>query len=153
MARSIDSPRVRHEPDSPAAGVILITEGAPLKPRSRRGARGSQQNLRPVGMPTRDRQLELLYFPDCPHWRVADERLREVANRFGLSIEYRLVTSSEEADRLSFRGSPTILIDGFDLFAVGDEPVGLSCRIYRTPDGYAGSPTTAQIAMALAADE
>jgi hypothetical protein len=104
-------------------------------------------------MSTTRRQLELLYFPDCPHWRVADERLRDVANRLGLSIEYRLVTTSEEADRVSFRGSPTILIDGVDPFAVGDEPIGLSCRIYRTPDGYAGSPTTEQIAAALTADE
>ncbi len=94
-------------------------------------------------------RLQLLYFPECPHWRVADERLREVASRVGLTIEYQLVTTSEEADRVSFRGSPTILIDGVDPFAVGDEPIGLSCRIYRTPDGYAGSPTAAQIAAAL----
>ena len=104
-------------------------------------------------MSTPHRQLELLYFPDCPHWRVADERLRDVANRLGLSVEYRLVTTSDEADRVSFRGSPTILIDGVDPFAVGDEPIGLSCRIYPTPGGYAGSPTTEQIAAALAADE
>lgn len=68
-----------------------------------------------------------------------------------MTIEYQLVTSAEDAERVSFRGSPTILIDGVDPFAVGDEPIGLSCRIYRTFDGYAGSPTTAQIA-ALGAD-
>ena len=94
-------------------------------------------------------RLQLLYFPECPHWRVADERLSEVARRFGLSVEYQLVTTAEEADRVSFRGSPTILVDGVDPFAIGDEPVGLSCRIYRTPQGYAGSPTAAQIAAAL----
>ncbi len=104
-------------------------------------------------MSRRSRELRLLYFPECPHWRIADERLREVADRLGLTIDYQLVTTSEDADRVSFRGSPTILIDGVDPFAVGDEPIGLSCRIYRTPDGYAGSPTTAQIAAALAADE
>ncbi len=74
-------------------------------------------------------RLQLLYFPECPHWHVADERLREVAEPLGIPIEYRLVTTSEEADRVSFRGSPTILIDGVDPFAVGDEPIGLSCRI------------------------
>ena len=94
-------------------------------------------------------RLQLLYFPECPHWRVADERLSEVARRFGLSVEYRLVTTAEEADRVAFPGSPTILVDGVDPFAIGDEPVGLSCRIYRTPQGYAGSPTVAQIAAAL----
>ena len=94
-------------------------------------------------------RLQLLYFPECPHWRVADERLSEVAGRFGLSVEHQVVTTAEEADRVSFRGSPTILVDGVDPFAIGDEPVGLSCRIYRTPQGYAGSPTTTQITAAL----
>jgi hypothetical protein len=94
-------------------------------------------------------RLQLLYFPDCPHWRVADDRLREVAQPLGLRIEYRLVTTGAEAESAAFRGSPTILIDGVDPFAVGDEPIGLSCRIYRTPDGFAGSPTAAQIAAAL----
>lgn len=60
-----------------------------------------------------------------------------------------LVATEEEAERVSFRGSPTILIDGVDPFAAGDEPIGLSCRIYRTPDGYAGSPTLEQIAAVL----
>ena len=69
----------------------------------------------------------------------------------GLSIEHVLVTTTEAAERLSFRGSPTILIDGIDPFAAGDEPIGLSCRIYLTPHGYEGSPTTAQLAAALAA--
>ena len=102
-------------------------------------------------MSTHGPHVELLYFPECPHWQVADERLREVAGRLGLTIGYQLVTSAEDAERVSFRGSPTFLIDGVDPFAVGDEPIGLSCRIYRTPDGYAGSPTTAQIAAALGA--
>lgn len=98
-------------------------------------------------------RLQLLYFPDCPNWRVADERLREVAHRGGLTIEYQLVTTSDEAERVSFRGSPTILIDGVDPFAVGDEPIGLSCRLYRTPHGYDGAPTTAQIAAVVAAGD
>ena len=97
-------------------------------------------------------RLELLYFLECPHWRLAEERLSEVGTRFGLPIKHRLVTTEEEAERVSFRGSPTILIDGVDPFAEGDEPVGLSCRIYRTPDGYAGSPTLEQIAAVLDRD-
>ena len=104
---------------------------------------------RMLAMSKASHRLQLLYFPECPHWRVADERLREVARPLGMSIEYRLVTTTEEADRVSFRGSPTILIDGVDPFAVGDEPIGLSCRINRTPDGYAGSPTAAQIEAVL----
>ena len=36
-----------------------------------------------------------------------------------------------------------------EVFAVGGEPVGLACRVYRTPDGLAGSPTTEQLRAAL----
>lgn len=97
-------------------------------------------------------RLELLYFPGCPHWHLAEQRLSEVAARFGLQIEHQLVTTEEEAERVSFRGSPTILIDGVDPFAEGDDPIGLSCRIYRTPDGHAGSPTSEQIAEVLDRD-
>ena len=100
-------------------------------------------------MPRIRRRLELLYFPECPHWSLAERRLSEVAARFGLPVEQRLVTTEEEADRVSFRGSPTILIDGVDPFAEGDQAIGLSCRIYLTPDGYAGSPTLEQIAAVL----
>lgn len=100
-------------------------------------------------MPQTPHRLQLLYFPDCPHWRLAEQRLGEVAARRGLSIEHQLVTTEEEAERVSFRGSPTILIDGVDPFAEGDQAIGLSCRIYLTPDGYAGSPTLEQIAAVL----
>jgi hypothetical protein len=43
------------------------------------------------------------------------------------------------------RGSPTVLIDGRDVFATGDEPIGLSLRVYRTDRGLAGSPTFEQL--------
>lgn len=45
------------------------------------------------------------------------------------------VETIEEAERLGFHGSPSILVDGVDVFA---EPagVGLSCRIYRTPEAW-----------------
>ena len=93
--------------------------------------------------------IELLYFPDCPNWRVADERVRLVADRHGVTVAYRLVESAEEADSLGFRGSPTILIDGHDPFATGDEPFGLACRLFVTPDGPAGAPTVEQLERAL----
>lgn len=89
--------------------------------------------------------VELLYFDDCPNWKVAAERVDEIASRRGATVERRLVTTPEEAEAARFRGSPTILIDGEDPFAVGDEPFGLACRVYQTPDGPAGSPTVEQL--------
>ena len=96
-------------------------------------------------------KLELLYFDDCPNWEVAAERLDHVATTRGLMVERRLVTTPEEAEQARFRGSPTILVDGEDRFAAGDEPFGLACRVYQTPDGPAGSPTTEQLKAVLGA--
>lgn len=94
-------------------------------------------------------ELELLYFDDCPNWQVAAQRLDDVAGGRGLTVERRLVTTPEEAEEARFRGSPTILVDGVDPFAAGDEPFGLACRVYQTPDGPAGSPTTEQLEAVL----
>lgn len=100
-------------------------------------------------MPRSPHRVQLLYFPECPNWSLAEKRLTEIAARSDLSVEHVLVTTEADAERLSFRGSPTILIDGVDPFTEGHEAVGLSCRLYRTPDGLAGSPTSEQIAAAL----
>lgn len=50
-----------------------------------------------------------------------------------------------------FKGSPTVLIDGVDPFGSGKESVGLSCRLYKTETGDAGSPTLQQLKRAVAA--
>ena len=94
-------------------------------------------------------RIELLYFEDCPHWETAHQRLARVATARGLKVTRRLVATAEAAEAIGFRGSPTILIDGRDPFALGDEAVGLFCRVYRTPHGPAGSPTIAQLQEAL----
>ena len=94
-------------------------------------------------------EVTLLYFDDCPNWKVTDERLAAMAEEFDLNISRLLVETPEEAERLGFRGSPTVLVDGRDVFADRDAPVGLSCRIYPTPDGPAGSPTVAQLRAVL----
>lgn len=90
-------------------------------------------------------RFELLYFDGCPHWELAAQRLDDVLGEHGLTATRVHVTTSEEADRLGFRGSPSVLIDGIDPFARGDEPTGLSCRVYPTPDGFAGVPTVEQL--------
>lgn len=93
--------------------------------------------------------VTLLYFDGCPSWRTTDRRLRELADELGFDLDYRKVETPEAAQQLSFRGSPTVLVDGRDPFAQGDEPVGLSCRIYQTPDGPAASPTLEQLREVL----
>lgn len=95
--------------------------------------------------------ITLLYFDDCPNWRVADERLAAIAaERADLTVTRHLVDTLEEAERVGFHGSPSILVDGVDVFAEPDAAVGLSCRVYRTPEGLAGAPTLEQLRAALA---
>lgn len=93
--------------------------------------------------------VTLLFFDGCPSWQVADERLRTLADEFGFELTHRKVETPEAADEASFRGSPTVLVDGRDVFADGDEPIGLSCRIHQTPHGPAGSPTLEQLRQVL----
>lgn len=95
-------------------------------------------------------EITLLYFDDCPNWTEADDHLARVQSEFpDVTVNRRLVDTPEEAVRLGFRGSPSILIDGADPFSDSDAPVGLSCRIYQTPVGPAGSPTLHQIRAAV----
>ena len=92
-----------------------------------------------------------MYFEDCPSWQEAAQHLSTLANELDdLTITTLIVDTPELAEQYTFRGSPTITIDGDDPFAADDAPVGLSCRIYQTPDGPAGSPTLEQLRSALA---
>lgn len=94
-------------------------------------------------------QVILLYFEGAPSWQLADQRLHELAAESNLTITREKVDIPEAAERRAFRGSPTILVNGQDVFAIGYEPVGLSCRIYQTPDGPAGGPTTEHLRAVL----
>jgi hypothetical protein len=98
-------------------------------------------------------KVTIQYFDGCPHWKLADERVRRVLRglaRGDVKLEYELIDSPEAADRARFRGSPTILIDGHDPFAREDQRFGLSCRVYETEAGAQGAPTEAQLEKLLA---
>lgn len=95
--------------------------------------------------------ITLLYFDDCPNWKVTEERLVAItAERTDLTVTRHVVDTVEEAERVGFHGSPSILVDGVDVFVEAHAGVGLSCRVYRTPDGLAGAPTMEQLRAALA---
>ena len=97
-------------------------------------------------------RVTLQYFDDCPSWQVADQRLQQALSESAhpdVAIDYQKVETPEDAERLGFTGSPTVLIDGRDPFAVPGTAAGLACRVYRTPDGLAGSPALEQLTEAL----
>jgi hypothetical protein len=95
--------------------------------------------------------VTLLYFNGCPNWPTVHERLRAALHRSGRNapVRRRTVDTIEDARALGFTGSPTILIDGNDPFGDSAAPASLSCRVYRTPDGLAGSPTVEQLVEVL----
>ena len=96
-------------------------------------------------------EITLQYFASCRNWKVLDHDLGSLLGEMGLSsdIQYQLVETPEEAVEHDFHGSPTVRINGVDPFADVGSPVGLSCRIYRTEAGSAGSPSREQLAKAL----
>jgi hypothetical protein len=99
-------------------------------------------------------EITLQYFDGCPNWETAAERLAVItAERSDVTVKRQLITTQEEAEAVDFRGSPTVLADGAPLFPAPDAPPSLSCRVYLTPGGLAGSPTLDQIRDAIAGAE
>jgi hypothetical protein len=96
-------------------------------------------------------KVTLLFFDGCPNWQTTDADLAALAVEFGFEFYRCQVETDEDAQRFHFRGSPTVLIDGRDVFATGDEPIGLSCRVYRTDHGLAGVPSVEQLRGVLTA--
>ena len=98
-------------------------------------------------------RVELLYFDGCPTFRTAEKTLRAVLAREAAEavVELVAVNTAAEAQRLRFAGSPTIRVDGEDLFPVGDRAgYALGCRMYATPEGLTGSPTAEMVRASLA---
>ncbi|MFJ4044182.1 hypothetical protein ACIPV2_00370 [Microbacterium sp. NPDC089987] len=95
--------------------------------------------------------IELLHIVGCPNTDITEANTRAALDTLGLgAVPIESVTIRTEAEAVStrFGGSPTILVDGVDLFPTA--PVhSLACRVYATENGYAGAPTASQITEAL----
>jgi hypothetical protein len=82
--------------------------------------------------------VELLWWEGCPSTDRALSELHGALRDVGLGdteVRSREVQTDDAAREAGFVGSPTILIDGADAFPAGEEPIGLSCRVYRRRDG------------------
>ena len=94
-------------------------------------------------------KLTLQYFDGCPNWHLAEQRLRDawylVALKDDAPVVLQQVETLEEARRVGFRGSPTVLIGGRDPWASPGAPSGLACRIYQTESGPDGAPSVEQL--------
>ena len=88
-------------------------------------------------------RIELLYFDGCPNYETLLPHLRElVGPALASAIELHRIESEEDAWRARFLGSPTVRVDGKDVDSGAESrgDYGLKCRLYRTPEGLAGTP-------------
>jgi Alkylmercury lyase len=96
-------------------------------------------------------RLEVLHVPDCPNLPTMLERLARVTD---LPVVSRVIETEADAAQFGMAGSPTLLVDGVDPFAVsGDCGCGVACRLYRDDDGrIAPAPSVEQLRVAIRRD-
>jgi hypothetical protein len=95
--------------------------------------------------------IKLMYFDDCPSWQSALENLKQalVAEQISDPVILVRIEDDDRAQQEKFLGSPSIWIDGQDLWAEERETYSLSCRVYVTPDGIKGFPTVEMLRSRL----
>ena len=98
-------------------------------------------------------QIQILYIGDCTDWQETIELVQQALGELQLKAE--LSTFQIENDRQAlqsyFVGSPTILVNGADLFPVEGATAGLRLRSYWTEEGLLGHPTYAMLVDRLTA--
>jgi hypothetical protein len=95
--------------------------------------------------------ITLLYFDGCPSWKAALDNLGGVLNELGLTVEIELIKieSNDQAQEQKFLGSPSIRVNGVDLWPEDRQTYTMSCRVYQTPSGFSGVPTSEMIKARL----
>jgi hypothetical protein len=92
----------------------------------------------------------VLSVPGCPNVALLEQRLTEaLAGRPAVRVRL-VIASADEAARYGMSGSPTLLINGHDPFAVPGTVPALACRIYPGDGGRPeGAPTEEALRRAL----
>jgi hypothetical protein len=95
--------------------------------------------------------IKVLHIHDCPSWQHARRNLGEALAHLGIeeNVETVEITTTSQSLAEDFGGSPTITHDGRDIFGHPDDVTDLACRIYFTPEGLKGVPSTDMIVSAL----
>lgn len=83
--------------------------------------------------------VEIWAWSGCPSHEAAGEQVAEALGELGFGgvpVGLRWVETDEEAERLGFVGSPTVVVDGRDVLPPPpDTTPSLTCRIYHHRDG------------------
>lgn len=91
-------------------------------------------------------EVELLWWAGCPSHPIVREQLREL----GVPFVEREILDEADAEAQRFVGSPTLRVDGVDLFPT-DDPPGLTCRIYMVEGRFSPVPGLDDLRAALCA--
>ncbi|MEU0352734.1 alkylmercury lyase family protein [Streptomyces sp. NPDC006237] len=83
-------------------------------------------------------RITVLTVPDCPNAPVVRERITAALDGREAEVELIEVREEAEAARWGMTGSPTVLLDGVDPFAVAGAPASVSCRLYRDEEARPG---------------
>jgi hypothetical protein len=97
-------------------------------------------------------EVRLLVVPECPNETPTAQVLRRALDQVGLAdvgFSTVVVRDDEQAARLGFAGSPTVMIDGVDPLAESGASPALACRVFRTAEGLSGTPDLAELRRAL----
>lgn len=97
-------------------------------------------------------KIQILYIDECASYQNAREWLEQVLAEEGMyaPIEMIRVTDEEDAVNKQFVGSPTLRVDGADLFPEQTSNVyAIQCRVYRTAQGFKGTPTKEMLRAAI----
>ena len=95
--------------------------------------------------------IELFYFDQCPSWKETLRYLEEITNELDINNEINSINveTNEDAKKYKFAVSPTIKVNGEDIFPDKQSNYALECRIYKTTRGFKGSPTKEMILVKL----
>lgn len=99
-----------------------------------------------------DMEPVLLLIPGCPNSAIAKELYDTALRLEGIehTVRVREISTEDEAALHDFHGSPSFNFNGADLFESDAEPA-VACRVYGTPDGFAGQPTLDALRQAIRA--
>jgi Alkylmercury lyase. len=106
--------------------------------------------VKPLIWENKAMRITVLTVPDCPNGPVVRQRITAALDGRSASVDLVEVTDQGQAARWGMTGSPTVLLDGVDPFAVPGAAPSVSCRLYRGVDGRVeGSPGVEDLRRAL----
>ena len=88
-------------------------------------------------------KIQFLYVDNCPNTEQVWNNLLNCLSQLGIDIqpERIIIHDDLEADYYSFQGSPSIKVDGVDLWKIDREDFHMGYRSYSTPEGISDRPT------------